>query len=207
MKNLTLAILTFVLAACATGPKPFQHTPDPGPVKPLSARELDVIETLLRSEYHASIAKQVPLVIDETPSIGSIFMPGSDRGHEQELLENNPGHVPREVVRSFLAANATEVRLGPELGQRINLVFFSRADGEKIFVGRRGWKRFYKIFPDSPGCISVSRVGFSHDGQLALVYLGSQSYDLAGGGRLYLLRRTGGHWVVTPARIGNEWIS
>ncbi len=73
--------------------------------------------------------------------------------------------------------------------------------------GKNGWEEFYKIYPKSPGIITLSRPGFSNNGTLAVIYMGIQSNGLAGYGQIYVLEEKEGKWVELKTQIGPSWIS
>jgi hypothetical protein len=72
-------------------------------------------------------------------------------------------------------------------------------------VNQDGWQVFYARFPEAPGIISLSRVGFNDRLDQALVYLGNQSHWLAGAGHFYLLKKVNGAWTVDQKVM--TWIS
>jgi len=80
---------------------------------------------------------------------------------------------------------------------------FSVGPGQK----QNGWDRFYAKYPKSPGIITISRVGFNRRGDMAMVYVGSQSHYLAGAGQIHVLRKQDGKWVEVPAFILPMWVS
>jgi len=58
------------------------------------------------------------------------------------------------------------------------------------------WESFYRKFPDSPGLIYVSRVGFDRTAKQALVYVGRTCGFLCGDGYLVLLEEEHGKWTI-----------
>lgn len=58
------------------------------------------------------------------------------------------------------------------------------------------WPAFYKRFPDSPGIVRFSRVGFGADGTQALFYLSHTCGGLCGGGEYVVMERRDGRWVI-----------
>ena len=58
------------------------------------------------------------------------------------------------------------------------------------------WDSFYRRFPDSPGLIHVSRVGFDREAKQALVYIGRTCGFLCGDGYLVLLVSEHGKWTI-----------
>ena len=67
------------------------------------------------------------------------------------------------------------------------------------------WEFFYKVFPDTSGIISFSRVGLNSNRDQALVYFVWEGFHLAARGQLILLEKTDGKWIV----VGGQgiWMS
>lgn len=64
------------------------------------------------------------------------------------------------------------------------------------------WDDFYKTLPLADGIVRVSRVGFSTDGNRAVVYLYWSAAPLGGDGRFRYLEKKNGDWTVI--RIGGD---
>ena len=64
-----------------------------------------------------------------------------------------------------------------------------------------GWRDFYEESPNSPGLISLSRVGFNREKNGALVYITHIWGHGGGRGYLVLLKRKNGKWKVLQREI------
>jgi hypothetical protein len=69
----------------------------------------------------------------------------------------------------------------------------------------RYWIEFYKLYPDSGGYNSFSRVGYDKAGRVALVYFVNWCGTLCGTGTYVLVERSGSGWVVKET--AGMWIS
>jgi hypothetical protein len=175
--------------------------------------EIDVLVVLLAQQYDQCIHGNIPLVIEDTFSID--MLRGGDRSPEKftaYLLSQATERVPADLIQDFCDKNAKAQAVWPELQKRLPVRFLSHDQMESLFsVGPPdrpdGWDRFYAKYPKSPGIITISRVGFNRRGDLAMVYVGWQSHWLAGGGRIYVLRKQAGQWVEEPVLIGPSWVS
>jgi hypothetical protein len=67
------------------------------------------------------------------------------------------------------------------------------------------WKRFYKQYPGSLGQISLSAIGYSANGDWAILMLDQGCGSLCGNGYMVSVRRTGGEWRI--ANIQRTWVS
>lgn len=60
----------------------------------------------------------------------------------------------------------------------------------------KGWKNFFSKFPNAPGILLVSRVGFNSDKTEAVVYAGKSCGTLCGEGYYVRLTKIGDRWTV-----------
>jgi len=60
----------------------------------------------------------------------------------------------------------------------------------------KGWKEFYKKYPNSAGYWQFSRSGFNSARDTAWLYVVHACSGLCGTGHLYLLSKENGHWTV-----------
>lgn len=107
--------------------------------------------------------------------------------------------LPKLLVNNYLTGNLSPQPLEKRFELRAPYVLFSGREREEIFTGQNlveQWRAFHIKYPGSPGLISLSRVGFSRNGNLALVYMGKSCGPLCGDGTFYLLARRNGAWVV-----------
>lgn len=107
--------------------------------------------------------------------------------------------LPKLLVNNYLARNVSPQPLEKRFEFGMPYVLFSRRESEEVFSGQNldeQWRAFYAKYPGSPGVINLSRIGFSRDSNLALVYMGKTCGSLCGEGTFYLLARRNGSWVV-----------
>jgi hypothetical protein len=76
---------------------------------------------------------------------------------------------------------------------------------QQAILSTGGWDEFYRRYPASQGYLTLSRVGFSQDGNTALVYASNTPAFLAGMGICAVLEKQGGEWKVTETVI--VWVS
>lgn len=198
-----LILLPLLLFGCASPERdgtPAETRSSTHLVAELSARELDVLEALLRYEHPTAISTGARLVISELTSTDMLL---------DTLQEEGSDEVSVETVRDFKRRNKDSFRLPASLSQRLPIHYLTENEAKSIWENRKrdGWEYFYSLYPKSPGHITVSMVGFSPDGDTALVYHGCQSHWLSGSGRIFVLKRHDGRWHVEPIHIGGRWVS
>jgi len=206
MRSLLL-IIALVAAGCRTYPTESTVT------SASTTSELDVVVSFLADHYDYCMKSNTPLVVEDTFSIAMLHM--SDESHEEltrSPLSQASDEVPADLIRDFCDKNAKPHKVWPELRERRPVILLSKADLETLFSAGHdqkpdAWDRFYTKYPKSPGVITLSRVGFNRRRGMAMVYVGSQSHWLAGGGHIRILHKQVEKWVVVPGIIGPMWVS
>jgi hypothetical protein len=195
LKKSTLLLLVLCLAACSG-----RTTPVPTPSGPqVDAEEAAVYAALVKAQFPAAML----VVMDTTATdVGS----STDLEKTLQYVLENMRSVDAATVDSFRSRNAAPgpVRADMDLGVPYSL--FSRDQLNAMFnVNQDGWQAFYDKFPDAPGMLTVSHVGFNAAFDQALVYAGIQSQALAGAGHYFLLVKVDGVWTVDQQVM--TWIS
>ena len=67
------------------------------------------------------------------------------------------------------------------------------------------WDRFYRKYPNSPGLMFFSKVGFNDRHEQAFLYMGKSCGGLCGVGKYVLLNKVNGEWVVSNEQ--ELWVS
>jgi hypothetical protein len=102
-----------------------------------------------------------------------------------------------ETVASFAVRSATSHALSANMDLGAPYTLVSDAQMQAIFSSSRdGWQLFYEKYPDAPGTMLLSRVGFNATGDQALVSWRLQWQWLAGDGGFLLLTKVAGAWQV-----------
>ena len=87
------------------------------------------------------------------------------------------------------------------LGREERDAIFTKGDPDE------NGKRFRERYPNSPGIITVSRVGLNRDTTVAVFDLGWVCGPLCGHGRLHVVKKEGDEWVEQRVQIGPMWTS
>ncbi len=104
------------------------------------------------------------------------------------------GHaIPQDVRADFKQKDKSTCSIVPVPTIK-NVHFISKAEHDKLF--NDGWTKFHKRYGKHASWLYLSRVGFSTDKTLALLHVSSGGAPMAAGGRLYLLERKAGKWVI-----------
>jgi hypothetical protein len=173
--------------------------------------EAQFVDTFLKLQFGGRFSNTVPLVIRDKLSIEIITMaekeldPTYDLIKEAESKNKNLAEAVRDFYRKNTGTNTIEA-----IGTlKVNHVILTEMKINELFKteGKYGWAEFYKLYPNSPGIITLSRPGFSKDGSLAIILMVNQSTLLAGYGRIYVLKKQDGEWVDTDLSIGPTWVS
>jgi hypothetical protein len=201
--RILIAIFLIILAGCEEQDRPpsgAAHSPQ---------EEMNVIVSFLKRRY-SSVPTDSPLVITDTFTVE--FFGESYEEFTRSLTSQASNHVPSELIRDFCDKNTKSQAVWHELGTRLHLILLSSVESDSFFSAHPdqkpdGWDRFYAKYPKSPGIITISRVGFNRKGDMAMLYVGSQSHWLAGSGQIYVFRKQDGKWDEQPVFIGPMWVS
>ncbi|MFL6650763.1 MAG: hypothetical protein ACJ8J7_05695 [Sulfurifustaceae bacterium] len=115
----------------------------------------------------------------------------------------------RGLKESFHLVNAEPSTVPWEGVDIKGLVIASDSDLQKFFQEKRtleqNWKAFYRQYPNAPGLIGVSRVGFNSQATQAVVYIEIGCGPLCGNGFMAHLKRGLSGWKVE--KIEHLWVS
>jgi hypothetical protein len=198
-KNGWVCVILLLLSACSmkstetATPKP-TITPTPDAIR----EEERVYKALIEATYPSDV-----LVIMEQTQTDVLDL-ASDETYQH--VEESLQHLLADTLTNFKTRNDSSYPLKTSmiLGRRYTL--FSEKDKQDLFqINQSGWDVFYNRYPEAPGIITLSRVGFNEQNDQALVYLGIQSYWLAGSGNFYLLNKIDGEWVIDQQVM--TWVS
>jgi hypothetical protein len=116
------------------------------------------------------------------------------------------GYVDTSAVRSFENRNRKRLAIPQLLLSRAPVVRVKTSTMNSLpgeFSAR--WRAFYELYPRSAGLISLSTIGYSSNGDVAIVMIDRLCGRLCGHGYLIGLRREAGKWYV--ASIKPTWVS
>ena len=106
------------------------------------------------------------------------------------------GTLPAGLRQDFERKRSAVTKVA-DLRTRVPVDFFTAEDRAALRSAQNPtayWRRFDARFPRSSGLIAVSRVGFSADGEHALMLVDYGCGGLCGGTVYYLLTRQGSTW-------------
>lgn len=181
-------------------------------------KEYRVINALVCHEFSESISNNIPLVIRNKLCVNDGLIKYSTkegtllayvRSLAEEAASLDQGIV--EAVWDFYAKNSGEWDFNSVGELSVNHIVMTKQKERSIFheKGRaeENWKVFYAEYPSSAGIIDFSRVGFSRDDTISVIYMGNLRGRLEGGGGIYIYKKVDGEWVPSEYSIGRRWIS
>jgi hypothetical protein len=120
-----------------------------------------------------------------------------------QLMKKWMPEAELQTLDNYLLSNKTRQELKVwNLG--INYVLIRNSDLPDGTV-ENFWERFYKKYPNSPGLVFFSKVGFNDRHDQAFVYVGRSCGGLCGAGEYVLLNKVNGQWVVCNEQ--GLWVS
>jgi hypothetical protein len=109
------------------------------------------------------------------------------------------------LVDDYKNKNAKVYKLENKFSIPHTVILISSKELNKIFQNETGWDAFYEKYPDSPGTIQISRVGFNRNQTQAILYFGYQRGPLWGEGYRIFLTKDEGKWMVKEEVL--MWVS
>jgi hypothetical protein len=178
-------LLLLILLLCSCSPGSLKPTVTPPP--DIEAEEYAIYSALIQQNPIGYNLGASFVVREQT--VGGLDM-------FERTLEN-VHRLPSSLVDSYRSRNAASYTLGPNLDIEQDYVLMPQQVFEEIFLKRGSlWTDFEAKYPGASGFVTFSRVGFSADGDEALVDMGYRCGDLCGAGGLYLLVKEDGNWKV-----------
>ena len=200
LRSLLCVLLLVFLTACSSNSNPTntQIPPTVTPTPDLTLEEELVYSALLQKNFSADL--YVLMNKTQTDIIGL-----ADEQTYQHVNETLTELEP-ETLADFKKQNDVSHTLKTSMILGSRYILFSLEDMQGLFgENQNGWDIFYTRYPEAPGIITVSKVGFNLAADQALVYLGIQSHWLAGSGTYFLLVKKDGVWEIDQSVM--TWIS
>jgi len=193
-KFISLLLVSTIFIAGCTGSK----------AAPTSAiaEEYAVYKAVIESLY---LTEGVELIVIENRTAIGVSSSESLDSTVKYIQEAFGDAIELETLDDYIAKNRRSHRLEGGFSLDVPYVLLSEAELAEIFEQGGGWNQFYKLYPNSQGIMTLSRVGFNARMDQALVYIGNQADYLAGRGYYVLLKKKGGIWTID--RMIVAWIS
>jgi hypothetical protein len=182
-----------IAQAPARAPAPPQLTDD----------DAAVYTALFVKLYEA--AKGRPIVLSDQTALG--VPPGmmANTTVEGPLTEKFLSRLPNDARAEYEARNKQSLHFPSPCKLAPECVVANLADLAPYTKDAGAWRKFFKKYPNSPGIVVVSRIGFNAEHTEAVVYSGHSCGTLCGQGEFDHLMKQDGVWTVTDRTI--VWIS
>jgi hypothetical protein len=128
--------------------------------------EMELLELLLLNRFEGIQKNDAALVVMHAETLGC--------GIDKYVPDATVDSATLEAWEDFRRNNQKRVPLPNKLANKLPLRLLTESEYESIWYGSKrycGWMRFYTLFPNAQGFQTVSRVGFSQDGNTAVVSL------------------------------------
>ena len=131
----------------------------------------------------------------------------TDRGlfQNDDWLDTNVGKSYPDAVSDFKSANEKDRQLENGVDFTGKIALIDQDEFKNTINGSDGWDAFKKNHPGAAGIVTFSAVGFSRDGNHAVVNVSYLCYSHCGNGSFYVLEKKNGEWTIAQ-EIGT-WIS
>lgn len=194
-----LCLVALLLSACTTlSSETATPRPTITPTPDATFEEELVYKALMEANYPFDL-----LVIMDTTQTDIIGL-ASDETYQ--FVKENMTRLSADTLDDFKSKNVGSDLLKASMVLGTRYLLFTEKDKQELFqINQSGWDVFYNRYPEAPGIMTLSRVGFNSKVDQALVYLGIQSHWLAGSGYYYLLNKVDGEWVIDQQVM--TWVS
>ena len=119
-----------------------------------------------------------------------------DNTSEEEWRHIKAEPAWKPALDDYKAKNLQPSVIADKLNAPTKVVLVSKEEVEKFFCEGCGWwEAFYKKYPNSPGLITFSNVGFNPEMTYALVDVRYHCGGLCGEGGMVLLVKKDGTWI------------
>ncbi len=152
-----------------------------------------VYDALLSSKYFYKGPDRIVWVI-RTETAGGISPECMPKPEDLDLDD-------WQAIRDFVKENQAAKLLDPRFAWSAPVVVVRRNYLQDLMDDDPDWNRFRKTYPDSPGTLTFSAVGFNERRDYALVRTSFECGLLCGGIRFHALERRAGVWHVVESPI------
>jgi hypothetical protein len=186
-------------------PPEFPPPPEPCDSSAIGSRDYSIYRALLKKNTsQPRLMDGATIFIPETAEVSDIYLSHEDFSVEalpKEILEKGKDVVlSKDAVANFLRVSPEITALDREQFAGLPLVLSSRAEVDDVFENKGGWEAL-----GASTIVRFSRIGYSCDGNQALLYRSQSCGGLCGSGDLVILEKKGDKWQVVLTRM--LWIS
>jgi hypothetical protein len=119
-----------------------------------------------------------------------------DWSKESQFVIQHLPMLSQEMLNDFQIKNSESRKLESSFVLSAKYFLVDEEESKGIYQSGNGWIDFYKRHPKTDGIIRLSRVGFNHGFNQALLYIRNQSSFNIGQGYYILLVKKHNAWVI-----------
>jgi len=194
--SIVFALFQLILPLCLNHSSGFYEAND------ITSEEYAVYSSLIQSMYVKEGVKTI--VIGKHTQFYRVNWANPEDYRKSILEELRP--ISQETIEDFEKKNEEKGELARRLALTVKYVLLgnqSQATSPEDYT--KQWKEFYEKYPNSPGIISLSRVGFNSNKDQAVVYVANSCAGLCGKGYYVFLMKSDKGWIVQKEMM--LWVS
>ena len=197
---LKISLLLSMFLAFACSKKENTTLTAPPSSEAISTAEYAVLSAVVDSLYLHDASAMV--VVHDSTNWGT-FMYNRDSGMTlifRDLAKIVPS-VKDETMQDYRMKNESSYYVNTPKNINPACILYSAAWQDSIW----NWQKFYQMYPNALGLMTIGRVGFSSDGQQALAYVGLVEGRTSGAGFYHVLSFENSKWRIIGSIM--IWIS
>ncbi len=149
----------------------------------------DIYSQIIKKDFSKSYKL---IAIEELTPIGLGVIKDLDYAYFKRNLKN----LEKETFNDFRINNEKADTIKKYFSNNLDVIILTKTEIDSIiFEKNSSWEGFYKIYGQTQGLLSFSKIGFDIDHKQALFYYSNQSDWLDGYGYFILFERINKNWI------------
>jgi hypothetical protein len=199
-----VAVLTLLLSIRGG----YAQTSTNGAVAEVTAAEYEVFSACIAHYFVGEAAKErigFPVsqivIVDTTEYEESEIVEDTSWKHIRRYLRKQVPSLQPTTINTFREMSLHQAQLRPRFDLPLHYELVSPCKIDSIVHDISSWREYYKQYPGSQGILSLSRVGFSPDGEQALFYASNHCGGLCATDSFAIMEKRGKAWTVVKEVI------
>lgn len=200
------AVLTILIACCAYGQTPKNNYPE------ITQSEYDIFSAFIARSFVGKAGKErialsvsQIIIVDRTENDETEIEDEMSWKDVRKFLSKQVPSLQPTTVENFREANLSQSALQQRFDLPLPYQLVATSTLDLIIHDVADWPQYYKQYPGAQGFLTLSRAGFSPDGEQAMFYVTNHCGGLCATGSFVVVKKRDAKWVVVKEVI--FWVS